>query len=197
MILTQLFRIFLGPRVQSATAEGVKSLVKSFTQHWVSIEDLRVLMLDFGGAFTLFVPNMENNCFHVCTTEVEVQVKPTTDGRNLTYMKFVFQAPPLEIVAPVLEDRNIGYRVLTQNTACVFLGQVFPCSGKQPPQHQTMVPEQHILSSQQQMDSIPTQQTTLPMVQNPTQHLSLSQQTSILRHCVSQPNLTEVFYIQI
>merc|ERR1712223_623451 len=128
--------IDLGPSVQSAAAEGVKSLEKSFTQHWVSIEDIRVLMLDFGGAFTLFVPNMANNIFNVCTTEVEVQVKPTSDGRDLTYMKFVFQAPPLEIVAPVLEDRNIGYRVLTQNTACVFLGQVFPASGNPPAQQQ-------------------------------------------------------------
>ena len=94
---SMFFIFFEGPVVQSTIVEGVKSLVKSFTQHWVNVEDLKVLMLDFGGAFTLFVPNMEGNFFNVCTTEVEVQVKPTSDGTNLTYMKFVFQSPILEL----------------------------------------------------------------------------------------------------
>ena len=170
---------FAGPVVQSTIVEGVKSLVKSFTQHWVNVEDLKVLMLDFGGAFTLFVPNMEGNFFNVCTTEVEVQVKPTSDGTNLTYMKFVFQSPILEIVAPVLEDRNLGYRVLKQNTACVFLGQVFPCSSK-PQQQQQRILEHQLIPHPPQADSMPLSPQT-SMVQNSSQqHLSLSQQNAIL-----------------
>ena len=40
-------------------------------------------------------------------------------------MKFIFQSPALEIKAPVLNDKTVGYQVLQQNGACVFLSRIF------------------------------------------------------------------------
>ena len=45
-------------------------------------------------------------------------------------MKFAFSSPPLELSAPVLQDKQMGYKVLQQNSPCVFLGRIF----KVPPQ---------------------------------------------------------------
>ena len=68
---------------------------------------------------------MENNYFHVRTAEIEVEVRPASDGKDVIYMKFTFQAHPDEVVAPVLENSSTGYLVLKQNMACVIPGQVF------------------------------------------------------------------------
>ena len=142
-------------------------------------------MLDFGGAFTLFIPNMEGNFFQTCTTEVEVQVKPISNGTDLTYMKFVFQSPAMEIVAPVLEDKTLGYRVLTQNTACVFLGRIFPGPGDKHSQQQQITPVQnsqipsHVIPNPQSpiiRQDNPQQQATIMIAPEVSQQHSLQQQ---------------------
>ena len=40
-------------------------------------------------------------------------------------MKFIFQSPALEIKAPVLNDKTVGYQVLQSNGACVYLNRIF------------------------------------------------------------------------
>ena len=104
---------------------------------------LRVLLLDFDAKFTLLIPNIEpGKAFRINKADVEVQTKELEGGVKLTFMKFLFQSPQLEIKAPVLNDKEVGYRVLSQNGACVFLkrilnlpppGQVGPGPG--PPVH--------------------------------------------------------------
>ena len=89
---------------------------------------LKVLLLDFGGSFTLLIPN--GNVFTGNTVQCEVEKRETTRGQPLTFMKFAFSSPPLELSAPVLQDKQMGYKVLQQNSPCVFLGRIF----KVPPQ---------------------------------------------------------------
>ena len=72
-----------------------------------------------------------------------MQTKELEGGHKLTFMKFTFQSPALEIKAPVLNDKTVGYQVLyntisichqpfflslqvlQQNGACVFLSRIF------------------------------------------------------------------------
>ena len=54
-----------------------------------------------------------------------MQTKELDGGHKLTFMKFTFQSPALEIKAPVLNDKTVGYQVLQQNGACVFLSRIF------------------------------------------------------------------------
>ena len=83
---------------------------------------LRVLLLDFDAKFTLLIPNIEpGKAFRINKADVEVQTKILEGGHKLTFMKFLFQSPQLEIKAPVLNDKEVGYKVLSQNGACVFL----------------------------------------------------------------------------
>ena len=123
---------------------------------------LRVLLLDFDGKFTLLIPNIElGKAFRINKADVEVtfdkllssstpwwsqvQTKELEGGHKLTFMKFTFQSPALEIKAPVLNDKTVGYQVgvaynhlsngtcgqsfsaqvLQQNGACVFLSRIF------------------------------------------------------------------------
>ena len=44
--------------------------------------------------------------------DVEVQTKDLEGGVKLTFMKFTFVSPALEIKAPVLNDKTVGYQVL-------------------------------------------------------------------------------------
>jgi hypothetical protein len=43
--------------------------------------------------------------------DVEVQTKVLEGGAKLTFMKFIFVSPSLEIKAPVLNDKAVGYQV--------------------------------------------------------------------------------------
>ena len=99
---------------------------RSFTQHWIMVgKRLRVLLLDFDAKFTLLIPNIEpGKAFRINKADVEVQTKELEGGVKLTFMKFLFQSPQLEIKAPVLNDKEVGYRVLSQNGACVFLKRI-------------------------------------------------------------------------
>ena len=107
---------------------------RSFTQHWIVVgRHLRVLLLDFDGKFTLLIPNIEmGKAFRINKAEVEVQTRDLEGGHKLTFMKFIFQSPQLEIKAPVLNDKAVGYQVLSQNGACVFLKRIFdlPSQGR-------------------------------------------------------------------
>ena len=50
--------IDLGALVESTI---MNSVTREFSQHWIIVgKDLRVLLLDFDGAFTLLIPNVEN-----------------------------------------------------------------------------------------------------------------------------------------
>ena len=60
-----------------------------------------MLLLDFGGSFTLLIPN--GTAFSNNTVTVEVQKRETSNGQPLTFMKFAFPSPPLELSAPVLQ----------------------------------------------------------------------------------------------
>ena len=96
----------------------------SLLQHWIVVGGtLKVLLLDFGGSFTLLIPN--GNAFTGNTVQCEVEKRETTRGQPLTFMKFAFASPPLELSAPVLQDKQMGYKVLQQNSPCVFLGRIF------------------------------------------------------------------------
>ena len=106
-------------------------------QHWIVVGGtLKVLLLDFGGSFTLLIPN--GNAFTGNTVQCEVEKRETTRGQPLTFMKFAFSSPPLELSAPVLQDKQMGYKVLQQNSPCVFLGRIF----KVPPQQIQVQPQQ-------------------------------------------------------
>ncbi|TRY77375.1 hypothetical protein TCAL_14770 [Tigriopus californicus] len=115
--------IDLGAVVQSTIVNNVS---KEFTQHWIIVgQDMRTLLLDFNGSFTLLIPNVENGqAFRVNSTSMEIQSRSLSNGQKLTFMKFQFRDPPTEIVAPVLQDKNMGYKVLKQNSACVFIGRI-------------------------------------------------------------------------
>ena len=43
---------------------------------------------------------------------LQVQTKELEGGHKLTFMKFTFQSPALEIKAPVLNDKTVGYQVI-------------------------------------------------------------------------------------
>ena len=87
-------------------------------------------MLDFDGKFTLLIPNIEvGKAFRINKADVEVQTKDLESGHKLTFMRFSFQSPQLEIKAPVLNDKEVGYRVLSQNGACVFLKRILNIPG--------------------------------------------------------------------
>ena len=117
-------------------------VTRNFSQHWIIVgKHLRVLLLDFDAKFTLLIPNIElgkafrinkvisaGSCdvlTHYSQADVEVQTKELEGGHKLTFMKFTFQSPALEIKAPVLNDKTVGYQVLQQNGACVFLSRIF------------------------------------------------------------------------
>ena len=109
---------------------------------------LKVLLLDFGGSFTLLIPN--GNAFTANTVQCEVEKRETTRGQPLTFMKFAFSSPPLELSAPVLQDKQMGYKVLQQNSPCVFLGRIF----KVPPQQIQVQPQQIQVQQQPQPASL-------------------------------------------
>ena len=91
--------------------------------------------MDFDGKFTLLIPNIElGKAFRINKADVEVQAnfqnslkpkmffcsllqclqvqtKELEGGHKLTFMKFTFQSPALEIKAPVLNDKTVGYQV--------------------------------------------------------------------------------------
>jgi len=113
----------------------------TFTQHWISVgEHLRVLLLDFDCKFTLLIPNIEpGNVFRITEADVEVRSKEVERGQQRTFMKFIFRSPALEIEAPILNDETVGYQLLQQNGACVFLGRIYdilPRGGPMRPQDQ-------------------------------------------------------------
>ena len=108
--------------LQSKSVKGREGVTicfisRSFTQHWIVVgRHLRVLLLDFDGKFTLLIPNIEmGKAFRINKAEVEVQTRDLEGGHKLTFMKFIFQSPQLEIKAPVLNDKAVGYQVLSQN----------------------------------------------------------------------------------
>ncbi len=93
--------------------------------------------MDFEGQFTLLIPNIKpNQSFTVNTTNVDVETKVINNGQKLTFFKFQFQSPALEVTAPVLSDKAMGEKVLKQNGACVFLGRVFKNVSQPPPPQQ-------------------------------------------------------------
>ena len=73
-------------------------------QHWIVIGgQIKVLLLDFEGSFTLLIPNVEHGkAFRANSANVEVQRKDNGQ-QQLTFMKFTFSNPPMEISAPVLQ----------------------------------------------------------------------------------------------
>ena len=87
---------------------------------------IRVLLLDFDGSFTLLIPGVEPlKAFRTNQVNVEVKKKDINNGQQqLTFMRFQFADPPMEISAPVLLDKQMGFQVLKQNSACVFLGRI-------------------------------------------------------------------------
>ena len=87
---------------------------------------IRVLLLDFDGSFTLLIPGVEPlKAFRTNQVNVEVEKKDINQGQQqLTFMKFTFPSPSMVIKAPVLLDKQMGYQVLKQNSACVFLGRI-------------------------------------------------------------------------
>lgn len=109
---------------------------------------IRVLLLDFDGSFTLLIPGVEpGKAFRSNQVNVEVQKKEINNG-HLTFMKFVFPSPSMEISAPVLLDKQMGFQVLKQNSACVFLGRILD-SIKKPPQQPSL---SQLLEQQQQQE---------------------------------------------
>ena len=49
-----------------------------------------------------------------------MQTKELEGGHKLTFMKFTFQSPALEIKAPVLNDKTVGYQVLYKSIPSVI-----------------------------------------------------------------------------
>ena len=60
--------------------------------------------------------NSRNFCIktvhRINRADVEVQTKALEGGHKLTFMKFIFVSPSLEIKAPVLNDKAVGYQVV-------------------------------------------------------------------------------------
>ena len=61
--------------------------------------------------------------FRVNTTEVEVQVKPGSNGQQFTFMRFVFRSPLIELSAPVLDNQKFALKLLREGNPCVLLGR--------------------------------------------------------------------------
>ena len=64
-------------------------------QQWINVESRRVLLLDFGGSFNLYIPNMDpstgdQSIYRTNTTNIEVVLKKMSNGEKLTFMRFVF-----------------------------------------------------------------------------------------------------------
>ena len=64
-------------------------------QQWINVESRRVLLLDFGGSFNLYIPNMDpstgdQSLYRTNTTNIEVVLKKMSNGEKLTFMRFVF-----------------------------------------------------------------------------------------------------------
>jgi len=51
--------------------------------------------------------------------------KEVERGQQRTFTKFIFRSPALEIEAPIINDETVGYQLLQQNGACVFLGRIY------------------------------------------------------------------------
>ncbi len=100
---------------------------------------------------------------------MEVQTKETKK-QKLALMKFRFDSPPLELSAPVLQDRTVGYSVLRQNCACVFLDRMLDdIMGQQAkgPQLAQQQPFQHQQQQQQQIVQVSYAQPQQPVQQLP------------------------------
>jgi len=105
----------------------------SFSQHWIIVNKLRVLVLDFVGEFSLLIPNIElGKAFRVNQANVELEIKEIEGGLQVTFIKFAFESPRMEIKAPVLSDRSVGFQVLQGNGACVFPSWIFTLSPQGP-----------------------------------------------------------------
>eukprot|EP00092_Neocalanus_flemingeri_P005869 GFUD01006317.1.p1 GENE.GFUD01006317.1~~GFUD01006317.1.p1 ORF type:complete len:3795 (+),score=856.15 GFUD01006317.1:678-11387(+) len=143
-------------------------VTRTFSQHWIIVgKHLRVLLLDFDAKFTLLIPNIElGKAFRINKADVEVQTKELEGGHKLTFMKFIFQSPALEIKAPVLNDKTVGYQVLQQNGACVFLSRIFniPTLPQNQTEPQQPLPPQPLPPSPQRF------QNTNPRSQHPAPH---------------------------
>ena len=137
-------------------------------QHWIVIGgQIKVLLLDFEGSFTLLIPNVEHGkAFRANSANVEVQRKDNGQ-QQLTFMKFTFSNPPMEISAPVLQDKQMGFQVLKQNSACVFLGRILDTVKPQQQQQQqtTTVSLSQLLELQQkEEESQLGQQNRVPLL---------------------------------
>jgi hypothetical protein len=71
-------------------------------------------------------------------------------------MKFLFESPVLAIEAPVLSDRQMMYKVLKQNSACVLLECVLADVKKPDPLPQQQE-QQHVEYVHQQQEYVQTQ----------------------------------------
>ena len=78
---------------------------------------------------------------------------------QITFMKFLFESPVLAIEAPVLSDRQMMYKVLKQNSACVLLECVLADVKKPDPlPQQQQQQQQHVeYVHQQQQEYVQTQ----------------------------------------
>ena len=111
-----------------------------------------MLLLDFEGSFTLLIPNVEHGkAFRANSANVEVQRKDNGQ-QQLTFMKFTFSNPPMEISAPVLQDKQMGFQVLKQNSACVFLGRILDTVKTQQQQQQQQQPQTTTVSLSQLLE---------------------------------------------
>ena len=121
-------------------------------------KDLPVLLLDFSRSFSLLIPNIgTGKSFHSSNTTVEVLTKTLSSGQQITFMKFLFESPVLTIEAPVLSDRQMMFKVLKQNSACVLLECILTDVKKTvvtPPRPEFVQLQQH----QQQQQQLQQQQ---------------------------------------
>ena len=129
---------------------------------------IKVLLLDFEGSFTLLIPNVEHGkAFRANSANVEVQRKDNGQ-QQLTFMKFTFSNPPMEISAPVLQDKQMGFQVLKQNSACVFLGRILdtvkPQQQQQQQQTTTVSLSQLLELQQKEEESQLGQQNRVPLL---------------------------------
>ena len=127
-----------------------------------------MLLLDFEGSFTLLIPNVEHGkAFRANSANVEVQRKDNGQ-QQLTFMKFTFSNPPMEISAPVLQDKQMGFQVLKQNSACVFLGRILDITKPQQQQQQqpqtTTVSLSQLLELQQKEEESQFSHTRVPLL---------------------------------
>ena len=65
-----------------------------------------------------------------------MQTKELEGGHKLTFMKFTFQSPALEIKAPVLNDKTVGYQVgifLNQTCRTIYKQSFCRCCSRTVP----------------------------------------------------------------